>query len=160
MRIDLPAQKQIFLTRRLGFEKYHAPPNSAGTGPLWSVPQPMASSLKVEKLQNSPTTPPKCRYNPPFPRPTPPICLPRITKRRIYGKAPAVPPGRNGCLNYVSLHVQRMITSLEAVYYFWGSWGPAATRALPAALFSYFLKFLMKREARSSALVYQVAASA
>lgn len=33
-------------------------------------------------------------------------------------------------------------------------WGPAATRALPASLFSYFLKFLIKREARSSAFLY------
>ena len=38
--------------------------------------------------------------------------------------------------------------------------GPAATRALPASLPSYFLKFLMKRAAKSSAFLFHSAASA
>ena len=40
------------------------------------------------------------------------------------------------------------------------SFGPAATSALPASLPSYFLKFLMKRAARSSAFLFHSAASA
>ncbi len=40
------------------------------------------------------------------------------------------------------------------------SWGPAETSALPASLPSYFAKFLMKRSARSFALVSHSEASA
>ncbi len=40
------------------------------------------------------------------------------------------------------------------------SWGPAATRALPASLPVYLTKFLMKRPARSSALAFHTATSA
>ena len=40
------------------------------------------------------------------------------------------------------------------------SWGPAATRALPASLLSYLTKFLMKRPARSLAFSSQTAGSA
>ena len=42
----------------------------------------------------------------------------------------------------------------------YASFGPAATNALPAALPSYFTKFLMKRPARSCALPSQTETSA
>ena len=52
--------------------------------------------------------------------------------------------------------IQRQVASGPKSY----NLGPAATRALPASLPSYFLKFLMKRPARSSAFLFHSAASA
>ena len=49
---------------------------------------------------------------------------------------------------------------LKCVILYYSTTGPAATRALPASLVSYFLKFLMKRPARSLAFSSQIDASA
>ena len=49
---------------------------------------------------------------------------------------------------------------LKCVILYYSTTGPAATRALPASLFSYFLKFLTKRPARSLAFSSQTDASA
>ena len=49
---------------------------------------------------------------------------------------------------------------LKCVILYYSTTGPAATRALPASLVSYFLKFLTKRPARSLAFSSQTDASA
>ena len=49
---------------------------------------------------------------------------------------------------------------LKCAIMYYSMTGPAATRALPASLVSYFLKFLMKRPARSLAFSSQTDASA
>ncbi len=68
--------------------------------------------------------------------------------------------------SFSSLVQKIKVVSEETTFYFDVSqkhdynFGPAATKALPASFPSYFLKFLMKRPARSSAFLFHSAASA
>ena len=63
---------------------------------------------------------------------------------------------RGRCVFRIALKTMEFVLLLPNPY----SWGPAATRALPASLSSYLTKFLMKRLARSLAFSSHCAASA
>ena len=65
-------------------------------------------------------------------------------------------PFRYSQLSIINVQLSTFNFQLSTYY----SFGPAATSALPASLPSYFLKFLMKRAARSSAFLFHSAASA
>ena len=84
--------------------------------------------------------------------------LPSVPREARFGHEKNRLPKRNAVFLYArSVFLYGVLSESEKIYL---SFGPAFTSFLPAALPSYLWKFLMKRDARSSAFLFHSSGSA